>query len=218
MVYPTALHADSRCFDWDAPHRRVGGALAPPPGEGGALGLRILVDHSAVEVFTDGGQALATRHAAFAWLPDWGKCSSVASAQVWQVHAQTTVEHCASPCSCALGSRSRGAGKAGFFSRSPGPMHCHAVRHMAGFPGPCDLLRGSALLRPATQLLRPSPHAPSCTRRVYRGKMPAGEDPGLFLVADGGDAWADVLAAYGMNSIWEAPEDRPAKAHEPAEA
>jgi sucrose-6-phosphate hydrolase SacC (GH32 family) len=63
MVYPTALDADSRCFDWDAPHRRVGGTLAPPPGEGGALGLRILVDHSAVEVFTDGGQALATRRA-----------------------------------------------------------------------------------------------------------------------------------------------------------
>jgi len=53
---------------------------------------------------------------------------------------------------------------------------------------------------------------------VYRGKMRAGEDPGLFLIADGGDAWADVLAAYGMDSIWEAREDRPAKAHEPAEA
>jgi len=103
-------------------------------------------------------------------------------------------------------------------------------------PRPCALPRRSAHGRPpwparlihrvawertlwrAAQPLRASPHARSCTRRVYRGKMRAGEDPGLFLIADGGDAWADVLAAYGMDSIWEAREDRPAKAHEPAEA
>ena len=58
------LHADARTFDWDAPHRRVGGALAPAPaGSDGAVALRIYVDHSAVEVFTGGGQALATRRA-----------------------------------------------------------------------------------------------------------------------------------------------------------
>lgn len=64
MVYPTALHADARTFDWDAPHRHVGGELAPAPADGdGAVALRIYVDHSAIEVFTNGGQALATRRA-----------------------------------------------------------------------------------------------------------------------------------------------------------
>lgn len=47
--------------------------------------------------------------------------------------------------------------------------------------------------------------------------MPAGEDPGLFLVAGGGEAWAHDVRAYELGSIWEQPADRPAKAREPAE-
>ncbi len=69
VAYPTALDPVTLAFDWDACHRRVGGELTPlaVPGEceqtesDGAVALRILVDHSAVEVFTGNGQALATR-------------------------------------------------------------------------------------------------------------------------------------------------------------
>ena len=69
VAYPTALDPVTLAFDWDASHRRVGGELTPlaVPGEGGqaesdgAVALRILVDHSAVEVFTGNRQALATR-------------------------------------------------------------------------------------------------------------------------------------------------------------
>ncbi|KAK9839842.1 hypothetical protein WJX81_005428 [Elliptochloris bilobata] len=114
VVYPTVLHADTLAFDWDAPHRRIGGALAPPPVDGdGSVALRIFVDHSAVEVFTGAGQALATR--------------------------------------------------------------------------------------------------------VYRRAMPSGSDPGMFLLAGGGTACADDVSVYELGSIWEHLEDRPLKAHEPAE-
>lgn len=54
-------------------------------------------------------------------------------------------------------------------------------------------------------------------RRVYRGATPAGLDPGMFLVADGGTAFADDLHAYELGSIWERSEDRPVKVQEPAE-
>lgn len=69
VAYPTALDPVTLAFDWDATHRRVGGELTPLPvpvedGQAesdGAVALHILVDHSAVEVFTGNGQALATR-------------------------------------------------------------------------------------------------------------------------------------------------------------
>ena len=40
----------------------------------------------------------------------------------------------------------------------------------------------------------------------------------MFLVADGGTAFADDLHAYELGSIWERSEDRPIKVQEPAES
>ena len=67
---------------------------------------------------------------------------------------------------------------------------------------------------PAEDHGAPNPRPPC---RVYRGATPAGSDPGMFLVADGGTAFADDLHAYELGSIWERSEDRPVKVQEPAE-
>ena len=59
-VYPQALSADTMAFDHAAPMRRVGGCIDTSSGD---VTLRILVDHSLVEVFTGCGRALGTRPA-----------------------------------------------------------------------------------------------------------------------------------------------------------
>lgn len=57
-AYPRSLDAATLAFDHAAPMRRVGG---PIDTSSGAVSLRILVDHSLVEVFTGCGRALSTR-------------------------------------------------------------------------------------------------------------------------------------------------------------
>ena len=163
VVYPTALHPDARTFDWDAPHRRIGGALAPAAASGGGtVALRVFVDHSAVEVFTGGGQALATRRA----------------------RAMDPIPH---PNPAASASRT------GHWSN---PVSLYTI-----IPDLAQLHNGHGDL----------------VRRVYRGALPAGSDPGMFLVAGGGAACVDDLRAYELGSIWKRSEDRPVKVQEPAE-
>lgn len=46
--------------------------------------------------------------------------------------------------------------------------------------------------------------------------MAAGDDPGMFFIAQNGSASVTDVAAYTMGSIWEQASDQPAKTHEPA--
>jgi hypothetical protein len=54
--------------------------------------------------------------------------------------------------------------------------------------------------------------------RVYRGGVAASQDPGFFFIAQGGPASVADINAHGMGSIWERPQDQPAKTQEPAMA
>ena len=59
-AYPQSLAKDTLVFDHGAPMRRIGGQIDTSSG---SVQLRILVDHSLVEVFTKCGRALSTRWA-----------------------------------------------------------------------------------------------------------------------------------------------------------
>ena len=58
VVFFTRL-TDSMAPDWASATKRVGGQIRLDVA--GGLKLRVLVDHSAVEVFTGGGEVLTTR-------------------------------------------------------------------------------------------------------------------------------------------------------------
>jgi hypothetical protein len=51
--------ADGMAIDWGSATKRVGGRVHLAAA--GAVTLRVLVDHSAVEVYTGSGEALTTR-------------------------------------------------------------------------------------------------------------------------------------------------------------
>lgn len=57
-VFPSELDAGTGTFDAAQSMKRVGGPIAMPDE---TVTLRVLVDHSCVEVFVDSGEALATR-------------------------------------------------------------------------------------------------------------------------------------------------------------
>ena len=59
VLYPTLLHTQSCTFDWGQLARSVGGSIDMKSDK--HVQLRILIDHSAVEVFASSGEALATR-------------------------------------------------------------------------------------------------------------------------------------------------------------
>ena len=59
-VLPTEIDPETKAFDPAAPMKRIGGHI--DTGEG-IVSLRVLVDHSCVEVFTGRGEALSTRQA-----------------------------------------------------------------------------------------------------------------------------------------------------------
>ena len=65
-AYPQKLDPDTMVFDHAAPMRRVGGRIRT---DSGAVTLRVLGDHSLVEVFTGCGRALGTRCASLRPLP-----------------------------------------------------------------------------------------------------------------------------------------------------
>lgn len=56
-AFPRSVDASTQGFDHAAPMRRIGGTVDADE----AVDLRILVDHSLVEVFTGCGRALSTR-------------------------------------------------------------------------------------------------------------------------------------------------------------
>ena len=57
-AFPRSLDSSTQAFDHAAPMRRIGGAV---DSSSGSVDLRVLVDHSLVEVFTGCGRALSTR-------------------------------------------------------------------------------------------------------------------------------------------------------------
>ena len=79
VCFSTQLDASTRAFGWGSIVKRVGGDICAAEG---IVDLRVLIDHSAVEVFTGCGQALSTRCA--------------------QRHAQLSSTHlsCAHTCDC----------------------------------------------------------------------------------------------------------------------
>ena len=58
ICFSTALDADSHAFGWAGVTKATGGEMSI---QDSSVDLRILIDHSAVEVFTGCGQALTTR-------------------------------------------------------------------------------------------------------------------------------------------------------------
>lgn len=60
VVAPDNLDPMSMTFDPTKSVKEIGGPIFLPPG-GDSLTLRILIDHSLVEVFTELGQTLTTR-------------------------------------------------------------------------------------------------------------------------------------------------------------
>lgn len=58
VCFSTELDSQSGAFGWGSITKRVGGEVHIADG---AVDLRVLIDHSAVEIFTGCGQALTTR-------------------------------------------------------------------------------------------------------------------------------------------------------------
>lgn len=58
VIFSNEWDSSTGRFGWDGIGKRVGGSIAPL---GDSVGLRVLIDHSLVEVFTDSGHALTTR-------------------------------------------------------------------------------------------------------------------------------------------------------------
>jgi sucrose-6-phosphate hydrolase SacC (GH32 family) len=60
VIAPSNLDTQTMTFDPDQVVKTIGGPVVLPPN-GKSLQLRILIDHSLVEVFTEFGQTLTTR-------------------------------------------------------------------------------------------------------------------------------------------------------------
>lgn len=60
VIAPDNLNRSSMTFDPTKVVKSIGGPISLPPS-GDSLKLRILIDHSLVEVFTENGQTLTTR-------------------------------------------------------------------------------------------------------------------------------------------------------------
>ncbi len=58
VCFSTELDAKSNVFGWSSITKATGGEVSVADG---CVNLRVLIDHSAVEVFTGCGQALTTR-------------------------------------------------------------------------------------------------------------------------------------------------------------
>lgn len=59
MIFSTQWDSNELIFGWDSVIKRVGGPILI--SEDDAVQLRVLVDHSAVEIFTGTGETLTTR-------------------------------------------------------------------------------------------------------------------------------------------------------------
>lgn len=60
VIAPDSLDTQTMIFNPEKVVKRIGGPVLLPP-DGQSLELRILIDHSLVEVFTEFGQTLTTR-------------------------------------------------------------------------------------------------------------------------------------------------------------
>jgi len=60
VIAPDNLETQTMTFNADQVIKTIGGPIVLPP-DGQSLQLRILIDHSLVEVFTEFGQTLTTR-------------------------------------------------------------------------------------------------------------------------------------------------------------
>ena len=58
VCFSTQVDTDTHAFGWTGVTKAIGGEVSIA---GGSVDLRVLIDHSAVEVFTGCGQALTTR-------------------------------------------------------------------------------------------------------------------------------------------------------------
>ena len=59
VCFSTQLNASTQAFGWGSIVKRLGGEICAAEG---AVNLHVLIDHSAIEIFTGCGQALATRY------------------------------------------------------------------------------------------------------------------------------------------------------------
>ena len=58
VIFSTQWDRNALSFGWDSVMKRVGG---PIQMHGDTVQLRVMVDHSAVEIFTGSGETLTTR-------------------------------------------------------------------------------------------------------------------------------------------------------------
>ena len=58
VCFSTQLDTSTQAFGWGSIVKRIGGEICAAEG---VVDLRVLIDHSAVEIFTGCGQALSTR-------------------------------------------------------------------------------------------------------------------------------------------------------------
>jgi hypothetical protein len=81
VVFTNVWDGSTGVFGWDRIGKRVGGPIGPL---GDSLTLKVLIDHSLVEVFTASGHALTTRCLPFKGIlcllePAAARCSHIAT-------------------------------------------------------------------------------------------------------------------------------------------